>query len=106
MHEGPHRRVLRSPLQDLIAIWLPYMVLLAVVMIGACYLYYPTMRLLLYSALPPSYQNWWIFTILWMEEMRLLILALGTVVPVWQLQIIAFNLIHSSLQAMTNPTLA
>ena len=107
VHEGTHgrRRVLQSPLQDLVAIWLPYLVLLAAVMVGACYLYDPTMRLLLYSALPGSYQNWWIFTILWVEEVRLLILASGTVVPVWQLQIIAFDLIHHSLQSLTNSML-
>ena len=105
--QGRHqcRRLLGSSLQDFIAIGMPYLVLLAAGMIGACIIYDPTMKLLLYSALPERYQNWLSFGILWVEELRLMIFGSGIGVPVWQLQIIAFDTVNNNLQAMMDSML-
>ena len=88
-------------LQDLIAIVLPYMALLAALTIGACYALDPTMKLLLYSALPAQYQNWLSFAICLVEEVRILGIFAGTVTPVWQSQIIAFDLVSDNLECLT-----
>ena len=88
-------------LQDLIAIFLPYMALLAVLVIGACYALDPTMKLLLYSALPARYQNCLTFAICLLEEIRILGIFAGTVTPVFQSQIIAFDLVSDNLECLT-----
>lgn len=74
-NDGTQQR--QSPLQrslhDRIAIWLPHMVMLAAVIVGTCYLYDSTLKMLLYSALPESHKNGVSFGILWVEEVRLLL---------------------------------
>ena len=73
------------------------MVLLAIAMIGACFIYEPTMQLLLYSALPDRQKNWFWMVLCLVEEMRFLLIFEGLVVPTWQLQVIAFDLIRNKL---------
>ena len=101
-----HHSLRQRSLQDLIAIWMPHMVLMAAVTVGACYLYDPTMKQLLYSALPESYKNWVSFGILWTEEVRLTLFATGLAIPVWQVQILAFDLATEKLRAVGDATLA
>ena len=60
------------------------------------------MRMLLYSALPENHKNWISCGILWMEEVRLILFAAGFVVPVWQLQVIAFDLVNNGLKAVAD----
>ena len=85
-------------LQDLIAIFLPYMSLSAVLAIGACYALDPTMKLLLYSALPAGYQNGLSFGICLAEDVRLPGIFTAITTPVFQVHIIAFDLISDSLR--------
>lgn len=91
------RRLLARSLQDLIAIFLPYMTSLVAVMMGACYVYDPGMKLLLYSSLPENFQNWFFFGIFLVEEMRFLMMIVGILVPAFQLQVIGIDAINHNL---------
>ena len=92
------RRLMECSLQDLIAILIPYMIALAAVVVAACILYDPTMMMLLYSAVPQSYKNWFSCGICFVEETRLLLIFVGINVPTFQLQMIAFELLNCTLE--------
>ena len=64
------------------------------------------MRMLLYSAVPESHKNWISFGILRMKELWLFLFASGIIVPVWQLQVIAFDLVNNSLTAVVDSAFA
>ena len=98
--EGGGQRLWERPLQDLIALLMPYMTPVVAVMIGACILYDPTMNMLLYSALPGSHQNWLTFGICFLEEMRFIGLCVGISVLTLQRQIIAFDFITTRLRVV------
>ena len=84
-------------LQDLIAIVMPYMTPVVIAMIAGCMLYDPTMKMLLYSGLPGQYQSWASAVICFAEEMRFLVILVGVAVPIWQFQVIAFDLVNRKL---------
>ena len=75
------------------------MALLAVVFIGACYVYDPTLRLLLFSALPDTYQSWFTFIMCFVVEMHLLLMFYGVGVVVLQIQVISFDMVSANLKA-------
>ena len=77
-----------------------YIVLVAVGMMGACFVYDPTMKLLLYSALPDNQKNWHSFLLCFVEEMRFIFIYKGLAIPAWQLQVIAFDLINKNLELL------
>ena len=93
-----YSRLAHRSLQDLIAIYLPHMLSSSGVAIAACFILDPTMNLLLYSALPVNYQNWFTFGICFLEEIRFLGTIIATAAPVWQFQIMAFDMISSNLE--------
>ena len=95
---GEKRRRRDRSRQDLIAIYLPYMVLPAAVPIGACYVYRPKLKFLLYSCLPDDYQNWLTFALCLVEEMWFLMVILGLITPAYQTQLISYELIAKKLQ--------
>ena len=97
---------LQRSLQELIVIWLPHMIVAGAPMIGACYLNDSTIKMLLYSALHESQKNWISFGILWIEEVRFMIFAAGVAVPVWQLQVISFDLLNSRLTSVVDSAMA
>ena len=66
----------------------------------ACFILDPTMRLLLYSAIPASHQIWWSFGLCLGEEIRLLGFCTAIVTSVWQLQVVAFDLISNTLESL------
>ena len=86
--------------QDLIAICEPYMVALAVPAISASYVYDPSMRLLLFTALPSHLQNWATFGLCLLEEVRFLLMFLIIGVPILQAQVITIDLVSSRLQIL------
>ena len=94
-----YKRLLEYTLQDLIAAYMPHMVLCGVVGIATCYAYDPDLRLLLYSALPKRYQTWLIFLICYVEEIRLLLILSAVIVPILQLQVITFGQLNIHLEA-------
>ena len=96
---GFHRFVGRS-MQELIAICLPGIGVATVSAIGACFLYDPGMRVLLYSALPENCKNWFSFCVCWLEDFRLLWMCIGIAAPVLQLEVIAFDLLNYSLPSI------
>ena len=69
---------------------------------GASFIYDPTMRCLLYSALPECLKNRLSFWICFAEEMRFLLMFAGIFVPTWQLQVIAFDLVNSRLNLIVD----
>ena len=81
-----YKRLLEYSLQDFIAMYMPHMVSCGVVLVWACYIYDSSLRLLLYSALPARRQSWLTFIVCFVEEIRLLLIAGGIIVPVLQLQ--------------------
>ena len=94
---GPQQRLWQRYPQNLAAILLPYVFPVGVMIIGACILYDPTRKMLLYAALPTQCQNWVTFWLCFVEEIRLLCMFIGIGVPAWQCQLIAFDLIHNKL---------
>ena len=92
------------PLQDLVAIAMPYIIPPAVMMIGACILYDPTLEMLVHNAVPARCQNWFAFWLCFLEEMRIMILCGGIAVPVWQCQIGALALMNKKLQDIAKVT--
>ena len=74
------------------------MVLPLVLPIGACYVYAPELRFLLSSALPDAHQNWLTFALCMVEEIRFLMTILGLITPVYQTQLISYELIVRKLQ--------
>ena len=99
-----YKCLLECSLQDLIGIYMPYMVLVSQAAVGACYIYDPTSKLLLYSALPERYQSWLIFLMCFVEEMRFITIFIGVAVQVLQLQVISFDLININLEAILDST--
>ena len=92
-------RLREHSVQDLIAIYLPHITITTAAVIGGCYLYDPSMKILLYSALAEKYQNWLSYGICFVEEIRFLARLLGTVVTAWQIQLLAFELVTNELDA-------
>ena len=76
------------------------MVAFAVALILACFIYDPTMQLLLYSGLPTEHQNWLSFAVCFVEEMRFIFTFQGIAIPVFQVQVISFDLINQTLQLL------
>ena len=79
---------------------MPYMTPVVGTMIVVCMVYDPTMKMLLYSGLPVQYQNWFVAGICFVEELRFLLILLGVAVPIWQFQVIAFDLVHRKLNGI------
>ena len=63
-------------------------------------IYYPGLHLLLYNGLPEKYQTWLSFTILLLEEMRYIVTLYVIAVPMWILQLIAFDLVNTRLRLL------
>ena len=85
-------------LQDHIVLAMPYMVQIAAITVVACVVYDPSMKLLLYSAIPEQCQNWLSFLICLTEELRLLCMYAVLVVPTWQIQVMSFDLLNRELE--------
>ena len=97
---GLLKRLPKCSLQDLIAIGIHYPIILLITLILVCYLYDPTMQMLLYSALPTQQKNWLSFSIFFVEEARFLFMMQGVAVPVFQVQVISFDLINKTFQLL------
>ena len=74
------------------------MIITAASAVAVCFLYDPAMNLLLYSGLPDCYKNWATFCVCMVEEIRLIMMVVGTVTSIWQLQVIAFDLANHTLK--------
>ena len=74
--------------------------ILAVAIVFACTIYDPTMKLLLYAALPEKYQTWLSFSVCLLEEIRFMSILVGLAIPTLQIQIIAFEDVEKALQAL------
>ena len=98
--ENRKNKLWERSLQDLIAIYVPYMIMAGVVTILACFTYDPTMKYLLYNALPETRKNWITFWICMLEEIRVLLVDSGLVISVFQVQVIAFDLVKSDAEDM------
>ena len=99
-----YKRLLEYSPQDLMAVYLPYMILCSLAFVGACYIYDPTLSMLLYSALPERYQNWLIFIICFAAEMHFVVIIAGMGVKVLELQINTFDEITTQLEANITST--
>ena len=84
-------------LQDLIAIYLLRIAVVSTTTAGICYVYEPSMRLLLYAAVPVDYQNWLSFGLCFIVEIQYLAILVVTEASTWQLQVISFDLITHKL---------
>ena len=62
--------------------------------------YDPTMPELLYSGLTERYQSWLTFTMLFVEEIRLLLTCCSVLVPVLHLQVLSFDEVNTHLDAI------
>ena len=100
LDENRTKKLWERSLQDLIAIYVPYMVMAGVVTILACFTYDPTMKYLLYKALPETRKNWITFGVCLLEETRLLLIDSGLVITVFQVQVIAFDLVKGNAENM------
>ena len=91
-------RLREYSLQDLIAKNLSYMNVFCAALIVATYVYDPSMRLLLYSALPSRLQNWATFGLCLLEEIRFVLICVATGGPMFLLHTISFELICTQLR--------
>ena len=82
------------------------MVILVLITISACYIYDPSMKFLLYSGLPAPYQNPVTFWICMMEEVHFVVRCACMAVHMWQLQVIAFDLVNSNMAGIIDKLLS
>ena len=96
-------------LQDLIAIGMPYMIILGLPLISGCFIYDPTMKLLIYdptmklliyALIPDSPKSWLWFWPCFAIEIHFLIIFMAVFIPGWQLQVISFDLVNTKLEAI------
>ena len=99
------RPLLDRKLQDLIAMYLPNILVTIGLPVLACYVYMPGPKFLLYSVLPSSQQNWLTFTVFIVEEVRYLFQLLGLSCSVYQHQVIAYELITQELEQVVETVL-
>ena len=90
--------LMESSLQDLIAIFMPYMGILAVILITLSLVYDPTMTIFLYSMMPEGWKTWPWFMVALMEEIRSMTIALAVAFPAFQIHVIAFDLVNQRLE--------
>ena len=81
------------------------MIILAVVLITVAFVYDPTLTVFPYSMLPQSYKKWPWFLVCLSEEVRSMIITAAISVPVFQIQVIAFEVVNTSLQNVIRNTL-
>ena len=89
-----------SSLQDLIAIFLPHMTILACVLVIVSLAYDPTMTVFLYSRLPEAWKTWPWFLICLLEEVRSMTIMAAILIPTFQIHVIAIDLVNTSLQSV------
>lgn len=89
-------------MQDLIAVSIPYMIYFSLPFVVASFIYDPSMRLLMYHALPDCCKNRLVFWICFVEEIRFLLMYIAIAVPAWQLQVIAFDLVNTRLDVLAD----
>ena len=95
-----YERLLEHSLQDLIAMYMPHLALCSASFIWACYIYDPSLRLLLYFELPERYQSWLTFTVCFVEEIRFFLVVFGVGSPMLQLQVISFDQVNTHLETI------
>lgn len=95
---------LEHTLQDLIAKFLPYMSFLVMFAIIASYVYDPTMKFLIYAMMPESYKTWLWFLVCLTGELHHITMLIAIAIPPWQLQVISFELLNTSLQTLVSRT--
>ena len=89
---------MNSSLEDLIAIYLPYMLILEGGLVLVSLFYDPTTTLFLYSKLPESYRTWpWLLACL-LEEIRSMAIIIAILVPAEQIKVLAIGLVRMSLE--------
>ena len=91
-------RVWEYSMQDWIAVSLPYMVTMVIPLIVIACVYDPSMRLLVYSALPNCLQHWTTFGLFIIEEARLMLTIITIGIPIFQLWVISFDLVSHKLR--------
>ena len=102
MYGRQELRLWERPLQDLMTIYLPHGVIGACVCILLSFAYEPSMKLLLYAALPGPFQNGLTFWMCMIEETRWLMFMVALIIPVWQTQLTAFEDINFCLKEITD----
>ena len=85
--------------------FLPYMASVGMLVVIAAYIYDPTMKLLLYAALPDGYKTSPLFWLCLAGELHFLLTFIALAVPAWQLQVISVEILNTSLQTTVSHTL-
>ena len=88
----------RLSLQDLIALYAPELILGGIIAVIAAMMYNPTMKMLLYGALPDSKRTPMWFIICFGEEFRHLLSLATIMVPVLQIHVITFDILDDTLR--------
>ena len=99
-------RLRERSLQDLLAIYMRRIGLVSGVAVLGCYVYDPSMKLLLYAAVPAAYQNWLSFCVCYVAEIQHLMMLIGTGLSTWQLQVMSFDLVTHKLESIVEELLA
>ena len=79
---------------------MPYMIILGLPLISGCFIYDPTMKLLIYALIPDSPKSWLWFWPCFAIEIHFLIIFMAVFIPGWQLQVISFDLVNTKLEAI------
>ena len=64
------------------------------------FMWNPSMKLQLYAHIPQAYQTWPVFSLLLLEELRVLVVGLCSAIPAWVLQIVSIELVNNKLQQL------
>ena len=100
--ERKYLRLQERSLQDLLGLLMPVGIPLSAGVVGVCILFDPMMKFVLYSALPEQFQNWLSFVICYVEEIRFLYMFAAIIIPIWQVQLLAFDLINDKLEEIVD----
>lgn len=91
----------RYSLQNLVALYAPHMAMAGALSHFPCYLYDPTMKGLLYSALPTHCQTPARFSVCLLAEAHYMVYVVSVASPVFQLHIVICDAITQGLKMLT-----
>ena len=90
----------RLSLQDLMALYAPELILVGILAVIAAMVYDPTMKMLLYTALPDGMRTPIWFILCFAEELRNLMFEGAILVPVLQIHVLTFEVVDEALRSI------
>ena len=93
-------RLKEYTVQDIFAMSLPYTFLLSILTVMLTLIFNPSIKYMLYAAIPLEHQTIITFGILLFEELRMLIAGVSMMIPILTAQVLSFDLVRNKLQQL------